>query len=56
MVTLYCGECRSRFEPDVDHVRVDVTHMRIDDRNREEAFVFCPACWHDLADEWGEPV
>lgn len=56
MTTLYCAICEQRFEPDDDHVRVEAEHVRMDDRNEVEDFVFDPECWQRLSEGWMEPV
>lgn len=56
MNTLYCAECEKRFEPDDDHIWLSAEHRRINDRNDQEEFAFCPDCWMELTDEWMDPV
>ena len=56
MTTLYCAECRSRFEPDDRHVWIQGETRSVNDRNRLEDFAMCPDCWADLTEDWGEPV
>jgi len=56
VTTIYCAVCRRRFEPDVDHVRVDAEHVRINDRNDEETYAFHPDCWRSLTGEWMDPA
>ena len=56
MTTLYCAICGGRFEPDVDHVRVDAETVRIEDRNQTEQFVFHPDCWRRLTEGWMQPA
>jgi len=56
MTTLYCAVCENRFEPDDDHVRIDAEHVRINDRNETEEFVFHPECWRNLSGGWIDPV
>lgn len=56
MTTLYCAVCGNRFEPDDDHVRVDAEHVRMDDRNDVEDYVFHPGCWERVSGGWMEPA
>lgn len=54
--TLYCAICGERTAPDVDHVRITAEHVLMDDRNREEMFVFHPECWQRLSEGWADPA
>ncbi len=56
MTTLYCAICENRFEPDDDHVRVEAEHVRMDDRNHIDDYVFHPGCWRRLSGGWIDPA
>ena len=56
MTTLYCAICRSRFEPDDDHYRIDAEFRSIDHRNETDEYVLCMGCAHDELDDWEEPA
>lgn len=56
MTTLYCAECRSRFEPDDDHVWLEAEIRRINDRNDRDDYALCPECWRDLTEKWVDPA
>ena len=56
MTTLYCAECERRFEPDDDHTRLNAELRRVDDRNKQEMYVLCPDCWHQISDGWVDPA
>lgn len=56
MTTLYCADCKRRFEPDDDHTRLEAEHVRTTDQNGRDHFVFCPDCWADLSEGWVDPA
>lgn len=56
MTTMYCAICGNRFKPDDDHVRVEAEHVRIDDCNDVEDYVFHPRWWQRLSEECMEPA
>ena len=56
MSTLYCAVCGRRFEPDDDHVRLDAEHVRMDDRNDRDDYVFHVRCWQNMTEGWVDPA
>lgn len=56
MTTLYCAICRSRFEPDDDHYRVEMEYRSVDAQREHEDKVLCMDCARDVLSEWGEPA
>jgi len=56
MNTLYCAICGGRFEPDDDHVEIEAEHVRMNDRNEQDMFVFHPMCWERLSKGWMDPA
>lgn len=56
MTTLYWTLCEHRFEPDQDHVRIEAEHVRMDDRNDIDEYVFHPVCWDNLSTGWMDPA
>jgi len=54
--TVTCARCGDRVPLDVDHGKVQLDTIRMDDLNGRNDYVLCLDCTTDLRDEWRKPA
>jgi hypothetical protein len=54
-LSVICAVCGRGMEPDTDHVEVEVTHKRLEDRDEIEEYSLHDRCAWNTIDSWEEP-